>query len=337
LLVSSNAELRMFLSFMPIKYREYVSKLRAESNVLYRQQRITPKVIQTNDKGVAIQLVDAPMADPTVQYTLRDAEYANLSEARAHMERGIALRNRILKDPSTKIYPKTAPPGDQPPPSIRHTTPATRYAPTSANERKEARIKTVYDRRPTTLVTDSEAEQDDHYDPPPPMSQLHPKVRAYMARTQGQDAYVPPSHQDKGKEYDSEEYFPPSNKGKGGKGKHGPPPMSNRHQPPIKFSKYDNPAASQRVLELARGGKAIRPPKPLLPSKQAIGNPQPPPADLTRGQGIVIPPISEIPIKLFTRQEAIHEYNFIQPNGQTSLNSRQPCHCAETLRLWPYG
>jgi hypothetical protein len=54
LLVSSNAELRMFLSFMPIKYREYVSKLRAESNILYRQQRISPKVIQTNDRGVAI-------------------------------------------------------------------------------------------------------------------------------------------------------------------------------------------------------------------------------------------------------------------------------------------
>ena len=112
LLVSSNAELRMFLSFMPIKYREYVSKLRAESNILYRQQRISPKVIQTNDRGAAIQLVDAPMADPTVQYALRDAEYANLSEARSHMERGIALRNRTLHDPSTKVYPKKAPPGD---------------------------------------------------------------------------------------------------------------------------------------------------------------------------------------------------------------------------------
>ena len=147
LLVSSNAELRMFLSFMPIKYREYVSKLRAESNILYRQQRISPKVIQTNDKGAAIKLVDAPMADPTVQYALRDAEYANLREARSHMERGIALRNRTLSDPATKVYPKSAPPGDQPPPSIRHTTPATRYAPTSANERKEARIKTVHGRR----------------------------------------------------------------------------------------------------------------------------------------------------------------------------------------------
>ncbi len=68
LLVSSNSDLRMFLSFMPIRYREYLSKLRAESSILYRQQRISPKVIQTNDRGTEIQLVDAPMSDPTVQY-----------------------------------------------------------------------------------------------------------------------------------------------------------------------------------------------------------------------------------------------------------------------------
>ena len=89
LLVSSNSELRMFLSFMPIKYREYVSKLRAESNILYRQQRqrISPKVIQTNDRGTEIQLVDALMSDPTVQYALRDAEYATLGAARPHVDK----------------------------------------------------------------------------------------------------------------------------------------------------------------------------------------------------------------------------------------------------------
>jgi hypothetical protein len=82
LLVSSNSELRMFLSFMPIKYKEYVSKLKAESNILYRQQRVSPKVIQTNDRGAEILLVDAPMSDPTVQFALRDAEYATLIDAR---------------------------------------------------------------------------------------------------------------------------------------------------------------------------------------------------------------------------------------------------------------
>jgi hypothetical protein len=170
----------MFLSFTPIKYREYVSKLRAESNILYRQQRISPKVIQTNDRGMKIQLVDAPMSDPTVQYALRDAEYATLGAARSHMERGVALRKRILNDPSTRTLSKSAPPGDQPPPSFLHNTAATRYAPTSANARKEARTKVVHDRQSTELVTNSEDKQDDYDDQPPPVSQLHPRVRSYI-------------------------------------------------------------------------------------------------------------------------------------------------------------
>ncbi len=45
------------------------------------------------------------MSDPTVQYALRDAEYATLGAARSHMERGIALRKRILSDPSTRVLP----------------------------------------------------------------------------------------------------------------------------------------------------------------------------------------------------------------------------------------
>jgi hypothetical protein len=106
-LVSSNSELRrMFLSFMPIRYREYVQKLRAESNILYRQQRITPKVIQTKDRGADIQLVDAPMSDPTVQYALRDAEYAALGAARSHMERGILCASASSATPSQEFYPR---------------------------------------------------------------------------------------------------------------------------------------------------------------------------------------------------------------------------------------
>jgi hypothetical protein len=156
------------------------------------------------------------MSDPTVQYALRDAEYATLGAARSHMERGVALRKRILSDPSTRVLPKSAPPGDQPPPSFLQNTAATRYAPTSANARKEARTKVVHDRQPTELVTDSEDQQDDHDDQPPPMSQLHPRVRAYMQRTQGQEEHASPSHQDGGKET----YVTPSYKGKGYKGKH---------------------------------------------------------------------------------------------------------------------
>jgi hypothetical protein len=346
LLVSSNSELRMFLSFMPIRYREYVSELRAESNILYRQQRISPKVIQTNDRGTEIQLVDAPISDPTVQYALRSAEYATLGAVRSHIERGVVLRKRILSDPSTRVLLKHAPPGDQPPPPFLHTTAANRYAPTSANARKKARTKIVHDRQPTELVTDIEDQQDDHDDQPPPVSQLHPRVRAYIQRTQGQEEYVPPSHQGGGKE----EYVPPSYKGKGYKRKHGPPPMANMHQPPPKFSKYDNPAASQRVLELARGDKTARPPKPLPQTRQVVGDPQPAPADLTRGQGAGIPPITANPIRLFTRQKAINEYDLIAPSAlppsgqclpfedmERLLRKYMPVNSNEAIEIPEYG
>ena len=109
-----------------------------------------------------------------------------------------------------------------------------------------------------------------------------------------------------------EEYAPtPYSKGKGVKGKRDASPMANRHQPPYKTPKHDNPVASQRVPELARGkdGKAKI---PVPPPRLASNLPQPPPADLTRGQA-GIPPISEKPLMLFTRPEAIREYNLIQP------------------------
>ncbi len=177
-------------------------------------------------------------------------------------------------------------------------------------------MKTVYDRRPLTqsaqMVSDVEDQQDDHDDQCPPVNQLHPRVREYMQRTSGKEEYAPPSHQDRGMElYPSSSS---SSKGKGYKGKRDPTPMSNRLQPPYKFSKYDNPAASQRVLELARG-KTKLPPKPLPPSRQVVSDPElMPPTDLTRGQ-VGIPPISEEPIKLFIRLEAVREsYNLIAPN-----------------------
>ncbi len=119
------------------------------------------------------------MSDPTVQYALRDAEYATLGAARSHMERGVALRKRILSDPSTRILPKHAPPGDQPPPPFLHKTAVNRYAPTSANERKEARMKTVHDRRhspfPELYDGDGEDQLDDHHD-------LFPKIPYKMIK-----------------------------------------------------------------------------------------------------------------------------------------------------------
>ena len=120
------------------------------------------------------------------------------------MEKGIALRNRITSDPSTRVIPKHAPPGDQPPPAFLQNIAAHRHAPTSANATKEARMKTVYDRRPLTqsaqMVSDVEDQQDDHDDQCPPVNQLHPRVREHMQRTSGKEEYVPPSHHDRGKE-----------------------------------------------------------------------------------------------------------------------------------------
>ena len=64
------------------------------------------------------------------------------------------------------------------------------------------------------------------------------------------------------------------------------------------------------MLELARGKTKL----PLPPPRQVANDPQLPPTDLTRGQ-VGIPPISENPIKLFTRSEAIREYSLIRPNA----------------------
>ena len=104
--------------------------------------------------------------------------------------------------------------------------------------------------------------------------------------------------------------------------------MSNRLQPPYKFSKYDNPAASQRVLELARGKAKI----PAPPPRHASNVPQLPPAESTRGQA-GIPPISEKPLMLFTRPEAIREYNLIQPKRLPTSGECLPFEDMERLLL----
>jgi hypothetical protein len=149
LLVSNNSEFRMFLSFMQIRYREYISKLKAESSILNRQQRISPKVIQTNDRGGEMQLVDAPMADLTVQFSLRDAEYATLGEAKRQMEKGVALRKRIFRDPATRVIPKDAPPpGYQALPTFLQTdvNKGDKSRRHLAIRSREARVEYVHDR-----------------------------------------------------------------------------------------------------------------------------------------------------------------------------------------------
>jgi hypothetical protein len=75
-LVTENSELRMHMSFMPVEYRDYVKNMQSSNHQQYRQQRATPKVIVPNTdhtEGLAdIELEDAPMSHPSVQFFFRE-------------------------------------------------------------------------------------------------------------------------------------------------------------------------------------------------------------------------------------------------------------------------
>jgi hypothetical protein len=118
MLAGQNSELRMHLSFMPVEYRDFVTKMQKSDNPKYRDQRRNPKVIvpeSFHKDGYAndftIELEDAPLAHSAVQFCLRDAQYATLGEARRDMERGVKLRDYV----QTHVFPKNAPPGLPPP------------------------------------------------------------------------------------------------------------------------------------------------------------------------------------------------------------------------------
>jgi hypothetical protein len=117
LLVAENSELRMHLSFMPIEYRDHVEQLQAKDHQLYRNQRREPQVIipETDHKlGYEINMEPVPMANKHVQFTLRDAQYTTLGEARAQMDRGFALRAKLTTDKANLGYPKTPAPWQDP-------------------------------------------------------------------------------------------------------------------------------------------------------------------------------------------------------------------------------
>ncbi len=124
MLAGQNSELRMHLSFMPVEYRDFVTKMQKNDNPRYRDQRRNPKVIvpeSFHKDGYAndftIELEDAPLAHSAVQFCLRDAQYATLGEARRGMERGVKLRDYVQTDVFPKSAPlaKSAPPGLPPP------------------------------------------------------------------------------------------------------------------------------------------------------------------------------------------------------------------------------
>jgi hypothetical protein len=118
-LVTENSELRMHMSFMPVEYRDYLKNMQASNHRQYRQQRATPRVIVPNTdhkEGLAdIEVEDAPMSHPSVQFLFRDAQYSTLAEARSNMDKGFALRKRQSDDSTKREAPWRL---DAPPPSV---------------------------------------------------------------------------------------------------------------------------------------------------------------------------------------------------------------------------
>jgi hypothetical protein len=136
-LVTENSELRMHMSFMPVEYRDYVKNMQSSNHQQYRKQRITPKVIVPNTdhkEGLAdIELKDASMSHPSVQFFFRDAQYTTLGEARNQMDKGFALgalRQRQTSEPYKLEAPWRV---DLPPPSASTKSPAPAPAPTARN------------------------------------------------------------------------------------------------------------------------------------------------------------------------------------------------------------
>jgi hypothetical protein len=103
----------MYMSFMPVEYRDHVEYLQAKDDRLYRNQRREPQVIipdADHKIGFKIDMEDAPMANRHVQFALRDAQYTTLGEACAQMDRGFALKAELTTDKATLVYPKTPAP-----------------------------------------------------------------------------------------------------------------------------------------------------------------------------------------------------------------------------------
>ncbi len=96
--------------------------------------RLLGRVIVPNTdhkEGLAdIELEDAPMSHPLVQFLFRDAQYSTLAEARSNMDKGFALRKRQSGDLTKREAPWRV---DVPPPSVPTPSPAPTKAPASRN------------------------------------------------------------------------------------------------------------------------------------------------------------------------------------------------------------
>jgi hypothetical protein len=105
-LVAENSKLRMHLSLMPVRYRDFAAHHQQTNSTLYQDQRHDPKVIiprSTHLKEGEIICASAPMSHPSVQEYMRDAVYTTLGQSKAAFDQAFKLKKRTprTKTPST--------------------------------------------------------------------------------------------------------------------------------------------------------------------------------------------------------------------------------------------
>jgi hypothetical protein len=283
MLAGQNSELRMHLSFMPVEYRNFITKLQKSDNPKYRDQRRNPKVMVSeifNKDGYAndftIELEDSPLAHSAVQFCLRNAQYASLADARRGLERGVKLCDYVHKH----VLPRIAPPGLAP-------VPNTSSAPSS---------RTSLEQRLTSTGQAQVASQ-------------------FTAAGALSDGFIPPSSSqksgDKGK------------RGLSSQGSRSQPPSkfakSDTNYTSSSNSWRDNSSGRSARPPLARNDKGIpkppsipKPPAPLVEESSSATRPPPTPAS-TRGElRYPIPHFDGEYIDLFTRYEAKDAYSVVE-------------------------
>jgi hypothetical protein len=172
----------MHMSFMPVKYRDYVKNLQKSNHQEYCNQRKTSQVIipETDHKdGGSIETENAPMTHPAVAFAFCDAQYSTLSEARQLMHKGFALKARITTDPYTKVIPKAeapwrqeatyAPLSEQVPSHTPAPAPSTR---SSTRPRLPLNCRQVDN--PTAMIEDHPMDDGSSSVSPPPATRLVP-------------------------------------------------------------------------------------------------------------------------------------------------------------------
>ncbi len=151
--------------------------MQSSNHQQYRQQRVTPKAIVPNTdhkEGLAdIELEDAPMSHPSVQFFFRDAQYSTLTEARNQMDKDFALRQRQTSEPykleaSWRV--------DIPPPSAPTPSPAPAPAPASRHKtnKTDLFVNAAYNQVMTSANTEPYAVPTSQRAPPPKQQAIRP-------------------------------------------------------------------------------------------------------------------------------------------------------------------